>query len=39
VVCAPSHVQRVINLATAAGEPGAVRIGLVVAGARGVRYL
>ena len=39
VLCAPPHVQRVINLATAAGEPGAVRIGFVVAGARGVRYV
>jgi phosphoribosylformylglycinamidine cyclo-ligase len=39
VVCGPSHAQRVMNLAASHGEPHAFRIGFVVAGDRGVRYV
>src|SRR5262249_59874877 len=38
-VCAPSNTQRVINLAASNGEPHAFRLGSVVSGDRGVRYL
>jgi phosphoribosylformylglycinamidine cyclo-ligase len=39
VVCASGEAQRVIEIAAAAGEPGAVRIGVVVPGPPSVRYM
>jgi phosphoribosylformylglycinamidine cyclo-ligase len=38
IVCAARDAERVINLATRAGEPNAFRLGFVVAGERSVRY-
>jgi phosphoribosylformylglycinamidine cyclo-ligase len=37
--CAPADAGHVIDTASAAGEPNALRIGTVVAGERGVRYV
>ena len=39
IVCAARDAERVINLATRAGEPNAFRLGFVVAGERSVRYI
>ena len=39
IVCAARDAERVINLATRAGEPNAFRLGFIVAGERSVRYI
>jgi len=39
ILCAARDAERVIDLATRAGEPNAFRLGLVVAGERSVRYV
>jgi phosphoribosylformylglycinamidine cyclo-ligase len=39
VVCAARDAERVMNGLSRAGEPPAVRIGVVVAGTTGVRYI
>ena len=39
IVCAARDAERVINMATVAGEPHAFRLGFVVAGKRSVRYV
>jgi phosphoribosylformylglycinamidine cyclo-ligase len=39
IVCAARDAERVINMATVAGEPHAFRLGFVVAGERSVRYV
>src|SRR5256885_4824542 len=39
IVCAPRDAPRAINMAAMAGEPNAFRLGFVVSGDRGVRYV
>jgi phosphoribosylformylglycinamidine cyclo-ligase len=39
IVCSARDAQRIINMASLAGEPDAFRLGFVVAGERSVRYL
>jgi phosphoribosylaminoimidazole (AIR) synthetase len=39
IVCAARDAVRVMNMIAVAGEPGAFRLGFVVAGERCVRYL
>jgi phosphoribosylformylglycinamidine cyclo-ligase len=39
IVCAPGDVESVIQMVTRSGEPGAFRLGAVVAGERSVRYV
>jgi phosphoribosylformylglycinamidine cyclo-ligase len=39
IVCAPRDAPRALNMATMAGEPHAFRLGFVVSGDRGVRYV
>jgi phosphoribosylformylglycinamidine cyclo-ligase len=39
IACAPDAAERVLEIAAQAGEPKAVRLGRVVSGDRGVRYV
>jgi phosphoribosylformylglycinamidine cyclo-ligase len=39
IACAPDAAQRVLEIAAQAGEPKAIRLGRVVSGDRGVRYV
>jgi hypothetical protein len=39
VACAAPDAERVINTLARAGEPNAVRVGVVVSGDRTVRYI
>jgi hypothetical protein len=39
LVCANRVAERVVNLLARAGEPNAIRLGVVVAGERAVRYV